>query len=125
MLTNGAALGGGLILVIVWALPTLSPDSFGFFRQVVLIYLGTAGLVGIVVELLPLGIGTVLTTRSVGIEARRAAFPVTAAWLVGGVLGVGIAALVLPGFLALLGAPAGALIGAVLGGPPLARRLVG
>ncbi|MFB6095632.1 MAG: hypothetical protein ABEJ71_04145, partial [Halodesulfurarchaeum sp.] len=60
-----------------------------------------------------------------GIEARRAVFPVTAAWLVGGVIGVGLVALVFQGFLALLGAPAGALVGAVLGGPTLARRLVG
>lgn len=122
---NGAMLTLGLVLVVVWSMPLIIEEFTADSLTYLGIYVGTALGIIVLVEILPLGIGILSTERFAHAERRAAAYASAGGWFVGSVLGIVVAALVSPGFLAALGAIPGGLVGAAVGGPVLYEQFGG
>jgi len=121
LVTNGAAIGAGLVVLLAWAAPSLGEGTGPYVLQLLLVFLGTALSVVIVLELLPIWVGTVVLTRRYAVPVDRAVVFVAIGWIVGVVVGIGLTAIVVPSIMAAVGAVPGALVGAAVLGPVLYR----
>ena len=112
----------GLVMATLWSMPLVlsefTPDSL----QYILLYVAMAIGVIALLEAFPLGLGILATERYADAPRRGAAWASAGGWFVGSLVGIGVVALVAPGFLALFGAVPGGIAGAVLGGPLLYSR---
>ncbi|MFB6113592.1 MAG: hypothetical protein ABEJ58_05760 [Halodesulfurarchaeum sp.] len=119
---NGGMFVVGLVLVTLWSMPLLLEEFTPETLEYLGIYVGTAIGVIVLVEIIPLGLGILSTERYAAADRTAAAYAAGAGWFLGAILGLVLAALVAPGFLAVLGVFPGGIIGAVVGGPPIHMR---
>lgn len=112
----------GLVMVTLWSMPLLLEEFTLDTLEYLGIYVGTAIGVIVLVEIIPLGLGILSTERYAAAGRTAAAYAAGAGWFVGAVLGLAVAALIAPGFLAVLGVIPGGIIGAAVGGPTIHKR---
>ena len=120
-LVNLAVFGVGFALIFLWTTPLLLGEEPGRALPYLLVFVGTALGVIVLLELLPIGLGILVTERRTDAPRRFAAFAASGGWVVGAIGGLIVGALLLQGFLALLGTIPGGILGAVLGGPAIYR----
>lgn len=120
LVVNGGAVLAAAVVVLAWTLVG-GPVSLATTVELVGLILATTVAVLVLLEALPLWAGFALASRR-GMAARDVVSPVVGGWVLGGLAGVALAALVTQSILALLAAIPGAWVGAVGLGPVLATR---
>lgn len=122
LLVHAAAFLVGLVMVSLWSMPLILTEFSADAFQYILIYAGTALGIVVLLEAIPLGLGILSTERFSVASRPEAARASAGGWLIGAVLGIAASAIVLPGFLPIVGAIPGAIVGAAVGGPLLHSR---
>lgn len=122
LVVNAVVFVVGLVLVTLWSLPAIlsDPTTSGF--EYIVLYVGMAVAVIVLLEVLPIGIGILSIEHVADAPRTQAAYAASGGWFVGAVLGVAAVAVLSPGFLAVLGAVPGSVLGAAGLGPVLYRR---